>query len=167
VIIAGDFNLEPSGGNKAAPNATAWDALIAVGFESATGPFACKPGTYGATAGHLCESEYTTAVVGKGCAFPCIGYQLDWVIYRKGPFPAAADAATAEAALAAARAALPSDRDLAAAGPTVLAVSPTAGVRSELGSVAGPSSLQSQGTSTSFCSDHSPIMVEFDAASIQ
>lgn len=105
-IIVGDFNIEPNGGNKAAPHARAWDPLLADGWISTTpiGASACSnnvtesAGADGAEQremdeteekeqvvgfGHLCKSASTTAMVTKGCNYPCWGYQLDWILYRQ------------------------------------------------------------------------------------
>lgn len=57
--------------------ATAWEVLKADGWQSTT-PFECL----GEAEGHLCKSAYSTAMVTKGCEYPCFGYQVDWILYK-------------------------------------------------------------------------------------
>merc|ERR1712166_1435248 len=87
VIVLGDFNLEPNGGNDAAPDADAWNALAGSGWTSAT-PQSCSNTTgmgLPAFDSHIaCPSNYTTCLVHGECAVPCIGYQLDWIIFKSG-----------------------------------------------------------------------------------
>jgi hypothetical protein len=95
VIIAGDFNLEPTGGTVNAPNASAWDVLLDAGWLSTTGigTSAClgaAPLLIGEDSGtgwdrqHICKSANSTAFESpeSPCKFPCWGYQLDWLIYK-------------------------------------------------------------------------------------
>ena len=79
-IILGDFNLEPRGNNRAAPNATAWTSLLDDGWVPTT-PIE-DAGCVGETDQHRCKSAVTTAMVTKTCVYPCWGYQLDWILYK-------------------------------------------------------------------------------------
>ena len=71
------------GSSKNAPNATAWEALLADGWLSAGTPLG-EEGCIAESDTHICDSAATTAMFTAGCEFPCWGYQLDWILYRDG-----------------------------------------------------------------------------------
>ncbi|GMH52714.1 hypothetical protein TL16_g01295 [Triparma laevis f. inornata] len=74
VIVTGDFNLEPCGGNMNAPDATAFVPFIDSGWDSVT-PMQCSGPIDKDVGGHLCDSNFTTAVIAEGGSeFPSMRY---------------------------------------------------------------------------------------------
>ena len=119
VIVTGDFNLEPCGGNMNAPDATAFVPFVDSGWSSVT-PMQCSGPVDEDVGGHLCDSNFTTAVIAEGGSdFPSLSYQLDWIMYKGSGLELVEDS-----------------------------------IRNELG-------LLSESI-PSYCSDHSPLMAEFN-----
>ena len=87
IIVLGDFNLEPSGSNNNAPDATAWKVMTDNSWKTATA-FGCNADGHetvdSPTEGHQCNSDFTTCLVAGGpeSTFPSMNYQLDWIVYK-------------------------------------------------------------------------------------